>query len=241
MPTWGLGMAALTIALAALAALRIVPPPVLIVPLLASSISRRFSVTPVHATIDADGLWLGERLAAARSEVLDVWFDAEDRELRITVASKPDRWLVLHVPNSEQARRFVTALLPADHGHRVAGVRPRAIDLLSPLRFVAVAIAWAATARLPGAIVIVLFFAWSAYAFVRGVQIDAGPDALELRTFRGIERIPYADLGRDGARLDTLSERAVRDPLLSSQSWTRRAYERVLAYARERSSTSTDA
>jgi hypothetical protein len=244
LPSWGIVMAALTVAVAALAALGAVPTPLLIVPFVGTTLARRFAVTAIRAEINDDGLWLGEALAASRAEITDVWFDADDRELRVTVASKPDRLLVIHLPNAQQARRFVRVLLPEPHEHRVAGVRPRLLHLLVPLRFLAVAIAFWVTSGSPVAALLALLFAVGAHGYVIGTQIDAGEGALELRTLRGTTRIAYADIASieiDAGSIRLRSERTValparvvREPLAGTSAFTRRAHARALAHLAER-------
>ena len=248
MPTWGVAMAALTIVVAVLCAVRVVPTPLLIVPFVAASIARRFAVVPTPAEIDTDGLWLGDALAAPRSAITDVWFDAEDREIRVAVASKPDRLLVIHLPNREQAQRFVAALVPAPHAHRVAGVRPNLVQAVVPLRFLGVAVAYWVTSGSPVAALLVLLFAIGSYGLVIGAQIDAGDDALELHRLRGSSRIPYSEIAsvesdsgvirlRD-RRVVTVAPRTVRDPLLGTNDFTRRAHARALAHLAARISSS---
>lgn len=238
-------MSAITILIAVLAAVRVVSIPLLIIPFILSSIARRFAVVPADATIDADGLWLGDRLAAARADITDAWFDPDDRELRVIVAAKPDRLVVVHLPNAEQARRFADALAPAsENAHRVAGVRPGGLSALIPLRLFAVVVAFVVTSQSPSALLLALFFALGAYGFAIGTQVDAGPDTLELRSVRGITRIAYPDIatvdvedGRielEGGRTVSIPARVVRDPLLGTQDWTRRAHARALAYAATR-------
>lgn len=247
LPTWGVAMAALTIVVAVLAAVRVVATPLLIIPFIASSMARRFAVVPTDATIDAEGLWLGEKLAIARGDVTDAWFDREDRELRVTVAAKPDRLLVVHLPNEEQARRFAEALAPVGDAHRVAGVRPGGLAALIPLRLLSVVVAFVVTSQSPAALLLAVFFALGAYGFAVGTQVDAGPDALELRSIRGVTRIPYGDIAAidvDDGRIELESGRAVvvaprhvRDPLLASVDWTRRAHARALGHAASRLAT----
>lgn len=238
-------MSAVTIVVAVLAAARVVPTPILIIPFIVSSIARRFAIVPADATIDADGLWLDEKLVAPRADVTDAWFDTDDRELRVTVAVKPDRLVVVHLPNEEQARRFAGALAPgAERAHRVAGVRPGGVASLIPVRLFAVVVAFVVTSQSPTALLLGVFFAIGAYGFAIGTQIDAGPDALELRSVRGVTRIPYADVtsidvddGRielEGGRTVAVPPRVVRDPLLASVPWTRRAHARALGYAASR-------
>lgn len=249
MPTWGIAMSALTVVVAVLAAVHVVPTPLLIIPFILSSVARRFAIIPVDATIDADGLWLGEKLVAGRGDVTDAWFDPEDRELRVTVAAKPDRLVVVHLPNEEQARRFADALAPAEQAHRVAGVRPGGASALIPLRLFAVVVAFVVTSQSPTALLLGVFFAFGAYGFAIGTQVDAGPDALELRSVRGVTRIAYADIatvdvddGRielKGGRTVSVPPRVVRDPLLASVEWTRRAHARALRHAATRSRSSS--
>lgn len=240
-------MAAMTVVVSVLCAVRVIPTPLIIVPFVAASIARRFAVVPTRAEIDGDGLWLGDTLAASRKEITDAWFDADDREIRVTVASKPDRLFVVHLPNRDQAQRFVAALLPEPHDHRVAGVRPTLVQALVPVRFLGVAVAYWATSGSPVAALLVLLFAIGSYGLVIGTQIDAGDDALELRRVLGSTRIAYSEIAsvesdsgvitlRD-QRTFALAARVVRDPLLGTNDFTRRAHARALAHLATRISS----
>lgn len=230
-------MAAVTIAAALASAAHLIASPLVIPPFLASTVSRRFAVVQADASIDAEGLWLGDTLVAARADILDVWADREDTEHRVSVAVKPDLLYVMHLPNAGQACRFAEALAPAspddDHGRRVAGIRPHLIDALMPLRLLALAISFLGNTgrpQAPAVLVLLALFLWAAYGFVVAKQIDAGPDGLTLRTFAGARTIPWS--GVTDEALDALPKRAVRSALLSTSPWTNRAHARVVAHAR---------
>lgn len=241
-------MAAITVLFAGLAVVGLVPMPLVVLPFVLSSVARRLSLVASEATIDGEGLWLGETLAAKRTDVLDAWFDPEDDEHRVTVAAAPDRMFVLHMANEEQGRRFARALAPRGAAaHRVAGVRPGIEPALLPIRLLAVVVASLVTTSSPAALLLLGFVGLGAFGLVVGRQLDAGPDALAIRSLFGTRRIAYADLARvdldegvvelaAGGRI-AVPPRVVRDPLLAAAPWTRRAHARALAFAAAKAGT----
>jgi hypothetical protein len=229
---WGVAMSALTILVAVAVALGKISSFYLTIPFIASTTARRFGVTPMDASIDADGLWLGDTLAAPRADIVDAWADPDDTDHRVSIAVKADELLVLHLPNAEQAKRFAKELAPKAAERVVVGHRPRAIDAVYPLRLLAVTGMLLATAgwKNPPAVLLLILFALGAYGFVVATQIESGPDGLTLRQFARERHIPWSDVTED--LLAKLPARVVRSVLLSTSPWTKHAHARVIAHAR---------
>ena len=229
---WGVVMSALAIVIAIAVALDKVTSLLLVIPFGASTAARRFSVTPVAASIDADGLWFGDTLVAPRADIVDAWADPDDTDHRVSVALKSDELFIIHLVNAEQAKRFANELTAAKNTHAVAGVRPRAIDAVYPLRLLAITGMLLATAgwKNPPAALLVIFFALGAYGFVVATQIRSGPEGLTLRKFTGERIIPWSEVTED--LLATLPARVVRNPLLATSAWTKKAHARVIDHAR---------
>jgi hypothetical protein len=225
-------MSALTIVTATAIALDKLTSLALAIPFVASTTARRFGVTPMDASIDAEGLWLGDTLVAPRADILDAWHDREDTDHRVSVAVEPDQLLVLHLPNAEQAKRFARELAPSGEERAIAGFRPRAIDALYPGRLLAVIAAFLAGAgwKSPAAALLLVIFAIGAYGFVVGTQIQSGPDGLTLRKFARERHIPWSDVTDD--LLAEIPTRIVRGPLLTTSPWTKHAHARVIAHAK---------
>jgi hypothetical protein len=225
-------MSALTIVVAIAIALDKVSGLLLSIPFIASTVARRFAVTPADASIDADGLWLGESLAVARKDILDAWADSDDTDHRVSVAFEPDGLLVVHLPNAEQAKRFARELAPRKTDRVVAGYRPRAFDALYAARLLAVIAAFIATAgwKNPAAALMLIWFAVGAYGFVVAAQIHSGPDGITIKRFARERHIPWSDVTAD--LLDAIPARVVRSPLLATSPWTKNAHARVIAHAK---------
>jgi hypothetical protein len=225
-------MSALTIVTATAIALDKVTGLLLSVPFVASTLARRFAVVPAEASIDADGLWLGDTLVAPRKDILDAWADPQDTDHRVSVAIVPDELIVVHLANAEQAKRFARELAPASGERVVVGYRPRAIDALYPARLLAVIAAFIASAgwKNPAAALMLIWFAIGAYGFVVATQIHSGPDGLTLKRFARERHLPWSDVTDD--LLDSLSARIVRSPLLATGPWTKNAHARVIAHAK---------
>jgi hypothetical protein len=242
LPTWAHAASGGVIAVGVLVAAGLIPMLAFLPVLVASSVGRRFASSAIHVEVDRDGLALGER-EVARSEILDVWLDDDETEPRVIVAigaahdgTAPDVELtVLHFQNREQARRFASAF--GKSVAVVAGHKPRWVDALSSLRFVAIAAAFFGTRSWYGVLALALFFA-SGYAFVRAKQIVARADAFDVRTAFGTRTHAYADVEAvdveagviglpKGAEL-RLSRGAVRDTTLASPAWLDRARRRAL-------------
>src|SRR5690606_29453284 len=134
------------------------------------------------------------------------------------------------------------ALGSRDGGHVVAGFRPRAIDGLFPLRFLAVVVSVVANglrdapkdtplvAFLPVSVLLLVLVAVSAYGFLAARQIDAGPEGLTLRSFAGERHLAWPEVTEE--LLARIPRRAVRGPLLTTSPWTKHAHERVIAHAK---------
>ena len=228
--------------------------------LVASSVGKRFASIAKHVVVKPDALDLGER-DIPRSEILDVWANNDDAEPRATVAfGEGVELAALHFANREQARRFSEALSTngreadatdeegaSNHSRAlVAGHRPRPVDMLSSLRFVAIAAAFFGTGSSYGLFVL-LFFALGAWNVLRAKQLVAKRTALEIRTLLGVEVHPYGELEsvdvdagviqlKSGAELH-IPRSALRDATLASPPWLERARARVLARVRTQART----
>lgn len=211
-------------------------PLILVIPFIASTTARRFGVTPMDASIDRDGFWLGDTLVAPRADVVDVWAARDQVDHRVSVAVKPDELIVLLLANAEQGRRFARELAPPDRSDSersvVAGYRPRALDALYPLRLFFVIASFIANSgwRNPAALLLFVFFAIGAYGFVVATQIEAGPSGLTLRKAFRERVVPWSDVTEE--MLDALPARIVRSPLLTTSAWTKAAHARVIAHAK---------
>lgn len=228
---WGVVMSALSIVIAIAVGLDKVTSLLLVIPFGASTAARRFSVTPMAASIDAEGLWLGDTLVAPRAEIVDAWADPDDTDHRVSVALKSDELFIIHLVNAEQAKRFAKELAPSKD-YAVAGVRPRPIDAVYPLRLLAITGMLLATAgwKNPPAALLLVFFALGAYGVAVATQIRSGPDGLTLRQLTGERHIPWSEVTED--LLAKLPARVVRNPLLATSPWTKKAHARVIAHAR---------
>jgi len=192
-------------------------------------------------------------LEIPRSGVLDGWADEDEVEPRAAVAfGEAVEVAVLHFANREQARRFSEALATDQRGTAthdatndkhvlVVGHKPRPIDMLSSLRFVAIAAAFLGTGSTFGLFVL-LFFALGAWNIVRAKQLVAKRTELEIRTILGVEVHPYGEIEnvdvdagiiqlKSGAELD-IPRSTLRDATLASPLWLERARTRVLTRVR---------
>jgi len=189
--------------------------------LVASAVARRFASRRVELTVAPASLSIGPRATAP----VDVWQD----ELRVTVAADGDVF-ALTFDDADVAARFVGALPPSQK--RVAGHRPRPVDALPALRFLAVAIAFLATGSWLGAIAL-LPFARGARALWSARQVAVDDTRIVLAGIAGERIVPLADVRDvDGEHLVlTSGERLavdVRDALLEAPPWMARARARVL-------------
>jgi len=252
LPTWVHVSSALVILVGVLVATHLVHMLVFLPFLVASSIGKRFASTAKHVVVEPSRLLLGER-EIPRSDVLDAWADEDEVEPRAAVAfGEAVEVAVLHFANREQARRFSEALATDQRGTAthdatndkhvlVVGHKPRPIDMLSSLRFVAIAAAFLGTGSTFGLFVL-LFFALGAWNIVRAKQLVAKRTELEIRTILGVEVHPYGEIEnvdvdagiiqlKSGAELD-IPRSTLRDATLASPLWLERARTRVLTRVR---------
>jgi hypothetical protein len=243
LPPWVHAASALVLVVGALVATRLVHMLVLLPFLVVSSLGRRFSSSALHVEVHGDGIALGDR-EVPRGDLADVWVDRDKTEPRATVAFGPNLELaVLQFENADQASRFgeaVAALLPEDHPV-VVGHRPRALDLLPSLRFVAIAAAFFGTGS-PYGLFVLVFLGLGAWPVLRAKQLVVTTSRLELRGFSSSrsfarEAIAGADLDtgalslRDGGEL-VIPRADLRDTTLASPAWLERARSRALANLR---------
>ncbi|MBX3222964.1 MAG: hypothetical protein KF795_20805 [Labilithrix sp.] len=126
----------------------------------------------------------------------------------------------------------------------VAGHRPRPIDMLASLRFVAIAAAFFSTGSWYGLFVL-LFFALGARSVLVAKQLVAKRTELEIRSVLGVQAYPYSDVeGVDvdagviqlaGGREIAIPRSSLRDGILGSPPWLERARARVLTHVRRQS------
>ncbi len=257
LPTWVHVSSALVILVGLLVATHLVHMLVFLPFLVASSIGKRFASTAKHVVVEPSRLRLGER-EIPRSEILDAWADEDDVEPRAAVAfGEAVEVAVLHFANREQARRFSEALAGDQRGTAthdatndgrvfVVGHKPRPVDMLSSLRFVAIAAAFFGTGSTYG-LFILLLFALGAWNIVRAKQLVARDTKLEIRTILGTEVHPYGEIEsvdvdagtiqlKSGAELH-IPRSTLRDATLASPPWLERARTRVLARVRTKART----
>jgi hypothetical protein len=238
LPAWVHVSSALVILVSVLVATRLVHMLVLLPFLVASSLGRRFASSTTHVEVDGNGLDLGGR-AIPRSEIVDVWVDDDRTEPRVTVAFGADVVLaVLHFQNPAQAKRFGEALDDqAEPRAMVVGHRPRPVDLLASLRFVAIAAAFFGTGSVYGLFALA-FFAFGAWTVVQAKQVIATARGFEVRSVLGIQSYGYADvesvdteagvIALKGGREISLHRSSLRDTTLATAGWLERARTRVL-------------
>lgn len=220
LPAWGVAMAALTTVIGFAAAAHLLSPPWTILPFLASTIARRVGGSAVRVEIDGDGLWVDEKLLAAKSEILDAWADPDDTDNRVAVTLDGGRVIVFLLPNKEQAARFARAL---PRPHVVAGVLPRAVDLLMPLRIVAIMTSSISNTHSPVGLFLLVFVAISGWGMFIGRQIDVGPDGVTLRSLFGATKLAFSEVDEE-----SLSARRVRSAFFGTSAWTRHAHARAM-------------
>lgn len=243
LPVWTHAASGSVIAVGVLVAIGVAPMLAFLPVLIVSSVGRRFASSAMHVKVDEGGLTLGDR-EVPRADILDVWLDDDEVEPRVTlgIAGAPKRprgeeveLTILHFQNRDQARRFAAAF--GEGAAVVAGHRPRWVDALSSLRFVAIAAAFIGTKSWYGLLVLALFAA-AAYAFVRAKQVIVKADGFEVRTAFGATKHAYSEVEavdvetgviglRNGAEL-RVSPGAVRDTTLASPAWLDRARRRAL-------------
>lgn len=253
LPTWVHVASGLVVVTGILVAARLVPMTALLPFLIASSVGRRFASSALHVEVRRTEVLLGER-AVARSKVLDVSTDLEGAEARVALAfatgNDEVELAVLHFESREQARRFEAAFADDPRPAVVVGHRPRAIEALSSLRFVALAAAFFATGSRYGLFALV-FFAFGAWAFARARQVVVRPDAFEVNTPFGKRSFSHASVARcetesgsvfldDGQHID-LPKASFRDATLASPAWLDRARGRALDAIGARSASARSA
>lgn len=245
-PSWVQASSALVILVSVLVAARLVHMLVLLPFLFASSLGRRFSSSATRVELHDESLDIGDN-EIARAEIVDVWVDASESQPRAVVAFARQalKLAVLHFQNAAQATRFgdaLDAMLPEGHAV-IVGHRPRPIDLLSSLRFVAIAAAFFATGS-PYGLFALVFFALGAWPVVRSKQVVATERSFEVRGVLDTQIHSYADvemidvdagvIGLKGGTEIRLPREALRDPTLASTEWLERARTRVLEDIRRR-------
>lgn len=253
-PAWAHVASALVVLVGLLVAIRLVGMFAFLPFLIASSLGKRFTSTAEHVVVEPSRLLLGRRVIPRRA-ILDVWADEDDVEPRAAVAfGEAVEVAVLQFANREQARRFCEALATEPRGAvtkgvandgrtLVAGRRPRPIDALPSLRFVALAAAFVGTGSMYGLFLLPLF-ALGVWNVVRAKQLLASGTELEIRTILGAEVHPYSaiehvdvDAGtvqRKGGAEVHIPRSALRDSALASPPWLERARTRVLMHVRAR-------
>lgn len=182
---------ALVVVTELVAAARVVPLFVGLPFLIASSVGRRFASTAKQVVVLPDGaIELGkERL----NDVRDVWLE-DDGEPRVVVAHGDGELAVLWFENREQARRFANAVERDDDARAfVAGYRPRKVDLLSPLRFAAIAIAFFAIGSWRGVFAL-LFVPLGLRGYFTAKQLIVRGEDFELRTAHDSETFQRASI-----------------------------------------------
>lgn len=223
------------VATALAAAARLVPMAAVLPFLIASSLGHRFGSSAIHAVVhEADGrLSLGGK---SIDDVRDVWLSDDDAESRVVVAYGEERALaVLWFENREQAKRFARAF--PERKEVVAGYRPRRLDLLSPLRFVAIAGAFFATGSWYGALALV-FVPLAVRSFFTAKQLVVQGETFELRTafdaetFRrdGVVRVDVDEgvIVMKGERELSFATPSSRDVHLMAPAWTDASRRRAL-------------
>jgi len=242
-PVWANAAAALVVVTGAIAALRLAPAVLMLPFLVVSSIGRRFGSTPQHVVVLDDGaLDVGGKVIA-RDDIRDVWLDEDPLEPRVVVAHGGElALLALWFENREQARRFARGL--KCHRELVAGHRPPRMDLLAPLRFVAVTLVLLASHAWYGAFVLV-FFAIELRAFLTARQLVVREDTFELRSVFDLESFSVASVVKvdvdegvivlRGERELRFASSNARDLHLAAPGWADRLRRRALTALADKS------
>lgn len=203
--------------------------------LIASSLGNRFASSALHVEVDPeDGSLTFDGKPV--EDIRDVWL-ADDVEPRVVVAHGEARSLaVLWFENRTQAKRFADAFTDEQRKEIVAGYRPRKVDLLSPLRFVAIALAFFAVQSWYGGLALV-FVPLALRNFWKAKQLVVHGETFELatafdsETFRrdGITKVELDD------GVITMKERelhfsitSARDAHLATPSWSEALRRRAL-------------
>jgi hypothetical protein len=204
--------------------------------LIASSLGNRFGSSAIEAVVRDGELVLGGKPIA---DLRDVWLEDDTDEPRVVVAYGESRTLaVLWFENRGQAKRFANEF--PDRKEVVAGYRPRKVDLLSPLRFVAIAAAFLAHGSWYGALAL-LFVPLGLRGYLAAKQLVVHGDTFELRTpfdaetFRrdGVVKVDVDEgvITMKGERELHFASAQVRDVHLAAPPWAdairRRALKRL--------------
>ena len=232
LPRWAHSISAAVVVASLLVAARIAPMFALLPFLVVSSIGRRFASSAVRLSIDTDALHLGDR-EIRRANILDVWL--VDDDARATVGYRvgaSTELAVLVFDDRELAARFVEAAGPSRA--IVAGHRPRWVDALVSVRYLAIAVAFVATGSWFGAIALPLFLrgAWS-FVRARSIVVDdtrvvvasAFAERSYARSAASAVDIESGTVTLEGepTKLD------LRDALLEAPTWLRYARGRALS------------
>lgn len=145
--------------------------------LIASSLGNRFGSSAIEAVVSDGKLTLGGKPIP---DLRDVWLEDDTDEPRVVIAYGESRTLaVLWFENRGQAKRFANEF--PERKEIVAGYRPRKVDLLSPLRFVAIAAAFLTHGIWYGGLAL-FFVPIGLRGFLAAKQLVVHGDAFELRT-----------------------------------------------------------
>ena len=221
-----------------LAAARVLPMVASLPFLVVSALGSRFGSSALNVVVDEEdgALELEGKPVAAR----DVWLEDDGVEPRVVVAHGEDRALAaLWFENREQAKRFAGAF--PERTEIVAGYRPRTIDLLPPLRFIAIAIAFFANGSWHGALALI-FVPLTMRSFFAARQLVVHGDTFELRaafdaeTFRrdGVVKVDVDEgvIVMKGDRELRFATANARDVHLTAPLWAdamrRRALKRLV-------------
>ncbi len=209
--------------------------------LVISSIGRRFSSSGEHVQAEADALTIGKRTLAA-PEILDVWRDASAEgtaEARVIVGVDDHRGgadlVTLYFENAPQAKRFADTF--RERPTVIAGHRPRPLDALASLRFVAIGAAFLGTGSWFGALALA-YAGLGAVTLLRAKQVVVTADTIRVHSLLGSRSYSRADVGavdvdagvielQGGAEI-VLGRSAIRDASLAPPSWLEPARSRVL-------------
>lgn len=211
-----------------------------IVPFLAlSSMRHRLRSSLARFDVGPDVLAGAER-EIPRSSIVDVWLDDDRDEPRIVVAfGSAVEVLSLRFETAIEAHRFRDALAAnGDATERVVcGARPRLVDTLSSLRYLAIAGAFFATGSRAGLFVL-LFFALGVWSLLRTRQVIVSRTNVTLRGLLGEKAYDVVDVKdvdvndgvirlSDGREIEIPSA-VLRDATMTSAPWLIRARGRML-------------
>lgn len=243
MPAWTHLASAGVIVVGALVAARLVDMLVVLPLLVLSSLGRRFGVRRARITVSPDGIVIDQRALATRN-ILDVWLDDDEVDPRVVIAFGDDiEVIALRFADRKTARNVFRALAPGTSRAVVAGSRPRLVDLLASLRFIAIAAAFVLTGSRVGLLVVV-FFVLGVWSFVRTAQVVVRDEQLEVRRAFSTRSYPLANVAsadedagavelKDGSAID-LSRGALRDATMTPAPWLARARTRLFDAVRSR-------